>query len=1100
MTSRNSELIPVFCPKCQAGYELTVADRGQSVECACGHQFVVPQAPDPSAAVPEEPLANEVMVLCPACASVYELERAALGENVECQCGTVFVATEAVVPKESPAPEADAPTDTVIRTRCPDCSAEYELEAEVAGEQVECACGTQFVVTQSPLEADSIAPAEAIESGTPSPLKSVPQETAEASTAISPSTAESEPADAGTSDDADPESSQSSSRSLPSGNVYREKPAANTRRKSSGPLMILGGCGMAVAGVILAYVLSGDSSPEPARKTKATVERAMATKISETELTTSEPVPQPAENQRVSLAERLKQARSQEKNQQSTDVTAAGPTEGSNATDAKVAVRDRTDPRAGTTDNPNELTGKKDFVIGTPSRGTTTSTPPDTTRKPGNSTTTTPPAATSRNNEQLAADSASPANAAQPPATTPSPNTEPERQLIPFVAPQRQYRRFKDAATAGFKLFASMREKKATANNGSMADQKVWQEELARTGGLLKTALRLVDDDSDPQRVLQARLILAFCYLEAGHFYEAGILAHAIARWTPADFVIQSKSKEESKPNDGATKKSAGRPLSAGEAILAAENAAAEEAANDALDATVDPAAPTRPALEALSLALAAFVQAYQATPEEHRSGDFQQIIEVASLFESKFPEHEKLDSIRLYVGDLHQNHGDRIRAADWYARVSRNSSDFARSRLQAGQILWSSYLEARQQAADREPPDEKIDRLKRRALDFLHAGVEAGRNDNTLSSHVVVARLTLAQSFLEEERFEQSVAVLIGEPSSVISAVGDGSSDRPAVGIRSLAFARLAYSTLIKAHLGAKQLDRARSAMTKLSSIAGTDDPAALAQLHLELSSEMTVSYTRLAAEGGEDIDLLATIATSLEQVLTHASSLSPASLIRAAETANDLAASIRVPDDARVIYQQAAELYQAVLNTELSDTGNEKAIRFRLAAALGKAHRFEESIALYNELLTEQPNIFDAQFAAARTMQAWGKSQNDPELFVRAITGNLEKPSIWGWARLSLIYQRLREKDDPDGKYQERFLETRLHIAECRLGYARQLTGEEIAKRKTAELEKALRELAAIARTSSSFEEPTWKLLDQTYREVQKALNRTPEPLFAR
>lgn len=1098
MTSRNSEPIPVFCPKCLAGYELTVADRGQSVECACGHQFVVPQATDPGAAAPEEPLANEVMVLCPACASVYKLERAALGEYVECQCGTAFVATEAAVPQQSPASQPEALKETVIRTRCPDCFAEYELEAEVAGERVECACGTQFVVNQSPLEAD---PAEAIESGTPSPLISVPQETTEASTAISPGTAESEPADADTRDDADPESSQSSSPSRPSGNVYRENLAANTRKKSSAPLMILGGCGIAVVGALLAYEFSGDSSPEPARNTKAAVERPPAAKNSETELTTSKPVPQPAENQRVSLAERLKQARSQEKNQQPTEVTAANPPEGNNATDAKVAVQDRTDLRAGTTDNPNELTGHKDFVIGNPSRGTATSAPPDTARKPGDSTTRTSRAATSRNNDQVTADSAGPANAAQNPATTPSPNAEPKRQLIRFVAPQRQYRRFKDAATAGFKLFASMREKKATANNSSsLADEKAWQEELARTGGLLKTALRLVDDDSDPQRVLQARLILAFCYLEAGHAYEAGILAHAIARWTPADFVIQSQSKEGSKPSDGETKKSAGRHLSAGEALLAAENAAAEEAANDALDATVDPAVPTRPAREAASLALAAFVQAYQATPEKHRGGDFQQIIEVASLFESKFPEHEKLDSIRLYAGDLHQNHGDRIRAADWYARVSRKSSDFARSRLQAGQILWSSYLEARQQAADRETPDENIDRLKRRALDFLHAGVEAGRNNNTLLSHVVVARLTLAQFYLEEERFEQSVAVLTGEPSSVISAVGEGSRDRPAVGIRSLAFTRLAYSTLIKAHLGAKQLDQARSAMTKFSSIAGTDDPAALAQLHLELSSEMTVSYIRLAVEGGEDIDLLATIATSLEQVLTHASSLSPGSLIRAAETANDLAASISIPDDARVIYQQAAELYQAVLDTELSDSGNEKAIRFRLAAALGKAHRFEDSIALYDELLTEQPNIFDAQFAAARTMQAWGKSQNDPKMFVRAITGNVEKPSIWGWARLSLMYQRLREKDDPDGKYQERFLETRLHIAECRLGYARQLTGEKDAERKTAELEKALRELAAIAGTSSSFEAPVWKLLDQTYREIQKTLNRTPEPLFTR
>ncbi len=499
-----------------------------------------------------------------------------------------------------------------------------------------------------------------------------------------------------------------------------------------------------------------------------------------------------------------------------------------------------------------------------------------------------------------------------------------------------------------------------------------------------------------------------------------------------------------------------------------------------------------------MSLALAAFVQAYQASPEEHRGGDFRKIIEVAELFESKFPDHEKLDSIRLYAGDLYQTHDDRIGAADWYARVSKASPNFARSRLQAGQILWTSHLEAKQQAADSASSNEKTDRLKKRALTYLSAGVSAAGDDAALLSNVVVARLTLAQSHLEEERFEQSVDVLTSEPSSVTSAIGKGNDGRPAVGIRSLAFARLAYTTLIKAHLGAKQLDQARSAMTTLSEIAGADDPAALAQLHLELSSEMTASYTKQAAEGEEDIELLTTIAASLEQVSAHARSLSAAKLIKAAETATNLANSVSVQDDAQVIYGQAAALYRAILDSELTDAGNEKAIHFRLAAAFGKAGQFEESLALYGELLTEQPNIFDAQFSAAQTMQEWGEAQNAPNQLVKAIAGDSENPSVWGWARLSLTYQRLLTKDESNEKYRERFLETRLHIAECRLAYARQLSGTKDAKKKAAELEKAIRELATMARTSSSHAAPTWKALDTVYRELQKELSRTPEPLF--
>ena len=253
-----------------------------------------------------------------------------------------------------------------------------------------------------------------------------------------------------------------------------------------------------------------------------------------------------------------------------------------------------------------------------------------------------------------------------------------------------------------------MCQKKAAVEGGSKADREAWETELADTGGLLKSAMQLVDAESDPQRVLQTRLVMAFCYLEAGQVYEAGILAHSLARWTPADLVIEPETKTESKPAKGEPNKPAGQPLSAGEAILAAENASLAAAKKDAATASVDPAAPMRPALEAATLALAAFVQAHDAAPEDDRDAEFKLILELAELFESKFPEHEKGDSIRLYVGQLHQIRDDNVGAAEWYARVSKASPEFARSRLQAGQTLWSSYLAANQQtdASETTEPD----------------------------------------------------------------------------------------------------------------------------------------------------------------------------------------------------------------------------------------------------------------------------------------------------------------------------------------------------------------------------------------------------------
>lgn len=863
----------------------------------------------------------------------------------------------------------------------------------------------------------------------------------------------------------------------------------------------------AVAVLLVVLFTGGDSSSKSGKDSGTAVARKEKTKTKDSQPTVAALAPNPSESatssvttkeKRTSLAERLEQARrGNENGDQAIDATASGNQPATVASEEMTAAVGPGTSPAALSANPNAQTNKKDFVIGGPSKG----------GKPVASPPTTPATPTVA---AASADSAPESND-DPPATTSTAAVTPPRKRIEFIAPKRRYSRFKDAATAGFQQFASMRQKKVAAESGTKADTEAWETELADTGGLLKSALQLVDAESDPQRVLQARLVMAFCYLEAGQVYEAGILAHALARWTPADLVIEPEAKSESESENGEPKQRTNQPQSAGEAILAAENAKAAAARKDAAEkdaatASVDPDAPMRPALEAATLALAAFVQAHDAAAEDDREAEFNVILELAELFESKFPDNEKVDSIRLYVGQLHQIRDDNVGAAEWYARVSKASPEFARSRLQAGQTLWSSYLTANQQtdASETTEPDAaqatafSPAQLKNRAQQYLTVGVEAGADNAALRKNVIVAKLTLAQLHLGEDRFEESVAALTAGEPSVTSAIGAGSEGRPAVGIRSVEFAKIAYTTLIRAHLGANQLEGARTAMATLQEIAGTEDSTALAMLHVDLSAEMTASYKQLAATGREDIELLTTIATSLEQVASHGEGLSLASLLKAATTATDLAVSVSVPEDAKVIHGLAASLYQAILKAGLPDADNEKAIRFRLAAAFSKARRFEESLQLYGDLLSDQPNIFDAQFAAADAMQAWGEELRDPNQLVRAITGNPDTPSIWGWAKLSQTYQRLLARDQSRDDYQERFLETRLHIAECRLAYARQFSGSKNAKKKTAELEKATRELATLSRMNDSFDAPTWSLLDSIYRDLQKELGRKPEPLF--
>jgi len=694
---------------------------------------------------------------------------------------------------------------------------------------------------------------------------------------------------------------------------------------------------------------------------------------------------------------------------------------------------------------------------------------------------------------------------------------------LEFVPPERTYRRFSDTFEAAVKQFTATTKLKTTSGN-SDAERAAWEAALAGAGGLFKSAVRQINKDADPQQVMRARLLLTYCYLQAGQFYEAGILGHAIARWTPDDMVIGPDAASRTKPEKEKTGPKTDRPTTAGEAILAAENNNPGAAATNVTEPAGD--APLRPALEAAGLALAAFVQAREIAPADDREAEFRAILEIATLYDTRWPQHEKADSIRLFVGQLFQSRDDQTGAAEWYARVSRDSSDFARSRLMAGQACWTASLSAANRTApeattagsessitptvvedpdappesEQPAPDTRLrdlspTHLKQRARDFLTAGIAAGSGRPELSDNLAVARLTLAQMYLAERDFEQTVVALTtGEPT-VIEQIGEGAENRPARGTRSIGFARIAYTTLIRARLGGGQLDQASAAMSTLTDIAGGTDAASLAKLHLDLSEEMTRSYRDLAASGGADEELLKIIAKSFEQLSVNASGLSPATLLRAATAATDLAESVRPPADPGALFGQAAVLYEALLQRGLPDPGSETAVRFRLADVLKRSGQFEQSLALYDKLLAAQPNVFSAQMKAAQALQALGTSSQDSQALVHAITGSPQKPHLWGWGRISTTLQRLLAKDPARDDYRERFLEARLHIAECRIAYAGSISD---SKKKKSELEKALRELATLAYTTKSYDAPGWQSLNEIYQTLQKSLGRKPQPLY--
>jgi len=1069
----DSRTLTAQCPSCQARYELPVEDAGQAVECVCSFQFVVP---GPSAGI---------SITCPACPARYEVEEDLAGQEVECECGQRFTVSR---PEETESTQSSA----AVRVACPQCAAEYQLSTEDVGTTVECVCGFQFEVP-SDETADSEPAADVPTAEDPLPEAAPPPDfSAGAVPAVEPPPIVSTPSDqsrAGT--------------SFSRQKTARQKTAR--QKKKSPTVVIIGTMAFALAAVLTGVFLMTGSPDSPATETESgqSIAARSGTDTPPVRATSEIPARTTANTADVPSA--------------STTDTAAGSSPESTASTAPPesvrpgsALTKTETPDAA---NPNALTSREDFVIGASKPGSAAS-PPARPSAPAPG-----PPSTAGSSSSSKTGSSNPAAAGTTAAQTPPP---PPVRRIEFVAPVRTYRRFSDAFEAAVKQFA-VTTKLKTAAADSQADLAAWESALAGTGGLFKSALRQISRDADPQQVLRARLLLTYCYLQAGQFYEAGILGHAIARWTPDDMVIEPAAPAGADPGKKKPRPRSGPPTTAGEAILAAENNKPDAAVGD----ETEPAgqSPLRPGLEAAGLALAAFVQARETAPADDREAEFQAIVEIATLYETRWPEHEKVDSIRLFTGKLFQASDDQISAAEWYARVSRQSPEFARSRLMAGQACWTAALSAVNQtvpatgpATDSQPtaiaveltnprprPEQsRVDirlrdlppaQLKQRARVFLTAGIAAASDRPELAENVAVAQLTLAQLFLAEGKFEETVAALTtGEPT-VIGQIGEGAETRPARGVRSIGFARLVYTTLIRARLSIGQLDEASHDMKALTGIAGGVDAVSMAKLHLDLIEEMTRSYRGLAGPDGKDAELLNVIAESFEHLTAKPSALSATTLLRAATAARDLAESVRPPADSAGFFSHAAVFYEALLANGLPDPGSQSAVQFRLADVLNQSGQFEKSLALYDQLLAAQPNVFSGQMKAARALQALGTSSRDPQILVRAITGSPQKPHLWGWGRISVTMQRLLAKNPTREDYRDRFLEARLHIAECRLAYASAISD---TQKKKAELEKTFRELKTLAYTTKSHSAPGWQSLNGIYQTVQKSLEKKPQPLY--
>jgi hypothetical protein len=87
----------------------------------------------------------------------------------------------------------------------------------------------------------------------------------------------------------------------------------------------------------------------------------------------------------------------------------------------------------------------------------------------------------------------------------------------------------------------------------------------------------------------------------------------------------------------------------------------------------------------------------------------------------------------------------------------------------------------------------------------------------------LIAAKVSLAQIQVSKGNYPEAIRLLTEKPHAPIEAIAvNDESTRPAEGIQGRPFAGLVYQLLLRAYVGAQQIDEALSAMKGLESIAG--------------------------------------------------------------------------------------------------------------------------------------------------------------------------------------------------------------------------------------------------------------------------------------
>ncbi len=580
-------------------------------------------------------------------------------------------------------------------------------------------------------------------------------------------------------------------------------------------------------------------------------------------------------------------------------------------------------------------------------------------------------------------------------------------------------------------------------------------------------AIRLAKSNTDPRQLQLAHMRLAYGYLSQQKYYEAAAIA---------EYLMQKR-------------------------------------AEDFPDL----------AIECGFIGVMAYDNAYAQAPAEDRKFEEERLVELATMFETLFPDSDRANYARMTVAKVFFNQGDHIVAADWFNKVPDTADDYGQAQLQAGQSFWRAYNDSLALEGAERPME--ADTWLDLAQTHLTTGVTARQArltpEVTTPDDLARGKVSLAALLVQKGIYSTqgdvpgAIEVLATEPHSVVSAIRvPPDTARPKDNsIRSTQLASYSLQQLLRAQIGAASQSEGEARQKFMEDSANTrvlleelaaegGDQGALTQIYVQFGEELQKELERLQESG--EVDRLRAVRVSFESFLNELADRQEgqtrSSLLWIAETFAALGENATDdPAKAEAYFSRAAGTFENMLNRALNETGFVQnpdqivLIRLSLARTHRRAGDFPEAETALNEVLTAYANAVDVQEEAALLYELWGDS-GVPEKYTLAIRGRTTAPEIWGWNKLCLRLQSAMQQAQADPAAAGKFLNAKVHQVNCLLGFAS--TGSSDVH--TASLDLAKFTLESLALTyNESLLAPRMSDFNRQYAEVLAALDQPVVPL---